>query len=295
MTEAAPIANNAETDRIAKGHVIAATPNAIQKVLPDTFTVKSQTGPGLYRVVWKEGSLECNCPDYVKRGKPCKHAIGVRFYLKKVTTLPDGKKVTENVPITYDQAWGAYDQAQKEEIRLFDRLLHDLVADVPEPQRDPHHAGRPPIPLADQLFCAVQKVYSQMSCRRAWGLFKNAVDHGQLPKAPYYGVTSEVLNREEVTPLLHDLITRTALSLAALEEGFAPDSTAIRTTSFGEWLEEKHGEKREHVWLKAHALVGVNTHVFVRAVVTNKDGADNNQFEPLIRAAKDAGLKLREV
>jgi transposase len=295
MPEAAPIASSAETDRLARGQAIAAVPRAIQKVSPDTFTVKSQSGPGTYRVMMTPKGAVCNCPDYVKRNLPCKHAASVRFYLEKQTTGKDGKIVSERVPITYGQAWASYDKAQTEEIRLFDILLHDLLADVPEPPRDPHHAGRPPIPLADQLFCAVQKVYSQMSCRRAWGLFENAVEHGQLPKTPHYCITSEILNDSEATPLLHELITRTALPLVALEEGFAPDSTGIQTTSFGYWREDKHGERRGRLWLKAHALAGTKTHIIARVHVTGKDGADNNEFQTLIRETVQAGIPLKEV
>ncbi|MCW6167208.1 MAG: transposase, partial [Thermoplasmatales archaeon] len=227
-----------------------------------------------------------------KRNLPCKHAASVRFYLEKQTVLPTGETVSERVPVTYEQAWATYDRAQMEEVRLFDMLLADLVADVPAPEQE---TGRPRIPLRDELFCAVQKVYSQLSCRRAHSLFGFAVERGQLPKTHGFVVSSRALNREDVTPILHGLITKSALPLAALEQGFAPDSTGIRTTSFGGWREEKHGEKREHVWLKAHALAGVNTHVIIRASITGKDGADNPQFEPLVREASKAGFPLKEV
>ncbi|MGP8078163.1 MAG: transposase [Thermoplasmata archaeon] len=284
-----------DADRVAKGRLIAATPGAIEQVRDDLFLVKSQSGPGSYRVHLAEKGPECSCQDYSSRGLPCKHAASVRFYLEKQTTLPSGETVSERVPLTYPQAWAAYDRAQTEEIRLFDILLRDLVVGIPEPERDPHHAGRPPIALADQLFCSVQKVYSQLSCRRARGLFGFAVERGQLPKAPHYTISSEVLNREDVTPILHELITRSALPVAALESGFAPDSTGIQTTSFGAWREEKHGEKREHLWIKAHALAGVKTHIIAAVSVTGKEGADNPQFEPLIRQAAKAGLCLKEV
>jgi transposase len=285
----------AERNRAQKGRGIAATPGAVQQVTEDVFLVKSQSGPGAYRVSRERGLVECNCPDFIKRGLPCKHTASVRFYLEKQTTTPSGEVVSDRVPITYPQAWAAYDQAQKEEIRLFDIFLRDLLADVPEPERDLTRAGRPPIPLRDQLFCSVQKVYSQMSCRRAWGLFENAVERGQLPKAPHYGISSDLFNREDVGIILSELITKSALPLAGLEHGFAPDSTGIRTTSFGAWREEKHGEKRRHVWLKAHALVGVKTHVIVRMIVTEKDRADTTQFATLVREAAERGFVLKEV
>ena len=75
------------------------------------------------------------------------------------------------------------------------------------------------------------------------------------------------------------MVGPSAHPLALLEEGFVPDSTGIQTTSFGAWREEKHGDKREHVWLKAHALAGTKTHIVAAISVTGKDGADNPQLE----------------
>ncbi len=281
-----------DTERWERGREIAEMPGAVEQVREDLFMVKSQSGPGTYRVVLGGLHPECNCPDFIRRNRPCKHVASVRFYLEEQTTLPSGETLSEKVPLTYSQAWGAYNRAQMDEVRLFDVLLSDLLAAVPEPEQV---AGRPRIPLRDELFCAVQKVYSQLSCRRAHSLFGFAAERGQLPKVPGYVVSSRALNREDATPVLHDLITRSALPLAALEQGFAPDSTGIRTTSFGAWLGEKHGDKREHIWLKAHALAGTKTHIIARVTVTGKDSNDCPQFDPLLRAAKEAGLPLREV
>jgi transposase len=275
-----------------KGRQIAATPGAIEMVREDLFTVKSQSGPGAYRVTLGGERPECNCPDFTKRGLSCKHVASVRFYLEKQMVLPSGEVKSERVPITYSQAWATYDRAQMEEVRLFDMLLADLLADVAEPEQT---IGRPRTPLRDELFCAVQKVYSQLSCRRAHSLFGFAAERGQLPKVPGFVVSSRALNREDVTPVLHELITRSALPLAALERGFAPDSTGVRTTSFGAWIGEKHGDGRRNIWLKAHALAGTKTHIIARVSITDKDGADNPEFEPLIRGAREVGLSLKEV
>ena len=76
--------------------------------------------------------------------------------------------VTEKVHLTYTQAWNAYNEAQKAEIKLFDELLKDLVKAIPEPEQT---MGRPRLSLQETLFCAIQKVYSQLSSRRAsWPL-----------------------------------------------------------------------------------------------------------------------------
>jgi hypothetical protein len=281
--------------RLSMAQAIAATPGSIEQVKDGVFIIQSQSGPWAYRVAINGGSGRCSCPDFVDRGTACKHVLAVRHFLAGQTVVASEPLLGGRGRVAYRQAWEAYDRAQTEELRLFDVLLHDLLTDVPEPERDPHQAGRPPIPLNDQLYCAVQKVYSQLSCRRASGLFQNAVDRGQLQKAPHYTVSSELLSRPDVTPILHELITKSALPLAALETTFAQDSTGMRTTSFGSWCGERHGEGRRNIWLKAHALVGVKTHIIARVSVTDKDGADIVQFEPLIRQASERGILLKEV
>lgn len=276
--------------RKEKAQAILRMENGVKKVEAGTFEVRSQTGIGAYRVE-NRGKWNCNCPDWIKREEDCKHVFAARYYIQVEKDTPEGT-VTERVPITYGQAWSAYNRAQMDEVRLFDKLLADLVAGIPEPEQT---MGRPRIPLRDEIFCAVQKVYSQLSCRRAHSLFQFAAERGQIPHVPGYVVSSRALNREDATAVLHDLITKSALPLAVLEDGFAPDSTGIRTTSFGAWNGTKHGERREHVWLKAHALAGVKTHIIARIVITDKDGADCPQFEPLVRGAKGDGMTLKEV
>jgi hypothetical protein len=123
--------------------------------------------------------------------------------------------------------------------------------------------GPAPTSIQDDLYCAILKVYSGLSGRRACGVYANVADRGLLSRAPSFAVASNLLRRPEVTPILYRLLQLSALPLAGLEDGgaVAPDSTGIQTTSFGGWREEKHGEKREKRWLKVHAMVGTKTHV----------------------------------
>lgn len=65
----------------------------------------------------------------------------------------------------------AYNAAQTFEIKLFDELLKDLVNSVEQPEQI---MGRPRLELKESLFCAIQKVYSQLSQRRAHTLYRNA-------------------------------------------------------------------------------------------------------------------------
>lgn len=186
----------------------------------------------------------------------------------------------------------AYDEAQMAEARLFDVLLRDLVDTVPEP---PQRVGRPRVPLRDALWCAVRKVGSQLSCRRAAGHFHAAVERRHLERAPNFIITSRLLNRQDVTPVLRDLVTQSALPLAGMEEVFAVDSSGFRTTQFGAYRSERYGTPRRNVWLKAHILTGTRTHVIARATVTDGNANDSPPFKHLVQEAHDAGFHLREV
>lgn len=59
---------------ISKGDV----PTVISR---EEFVMPSQSGNGKYKILHKE-EWECNCPDFKKRGKPCKHIIATQFWLR---------------------------------------------------------------------------------------------------------------------------------------------------------------------------------------------------------------------
>ncbi len=289
-----PTADTPEA-RVARGRVIAATPGAIAQVSPVTFAVRSQTGIGVYRVEADGGAATCTCPDAIKHeGTGCKHIAAVRFYLERQTVGPSGEVVSERVPITHTQAWTAYNAAQKTEVKLFDKLLSELVASVEDP-RPAQVRGQPRLPLSDLLFASVQKVYSQLSCRRAHSLFGFAAERGQIARAPSYSMSSIVLNREDVTPILHDLIAKSALPLAALEENFAVDSSGFRTTNYGEYCQEAHGKNNENTWLKAHVIIGVHTHIIPKVIVTGSHDSDSPRLPELVNGAVSAGFVMKEI
>jgi transposase-like protein len=59
----------------------------IRKVNDTTFLVKSQNGDASYTVEWKGDKWVCNCQDYLKRNRPCKHVYAVNFLLNLPTML----------------------------------------------------------------------------------------------------------------------------------------------------------------------------------------------------------------
>ena len=135
---------------------------------------------------------------------------------------------------------GSYNAAQKAEVKLFDELLKDLVKAIPEPKQT---MGRPRLPLRETLFCAIQKVYSQLSSRRAFSLFQNAKEKGQIGHAPYFNAPSAFLNKPETTEILQNLVTLSALPVAGIENDFSVDSMGFRTTQFSAYNGVKHGQR----------------------------------------------------
>lgn len=281
------VANETREDR---GKAITTQANQIKKVDDHSFKVKSQSGNGYYDVKETEFGMTCTCKDFVNRGGKCKHIIATRYYLEVQKETPEGT-VTEKIHLTYKQAWNAYNEAQKAEVKLFDELLKDLVQAIPEPEQT---MGRPRLPLQESLFCAIQKVYSQLSSRRAYSLFQNATERGQIERAPHFNAPSKLLNKSEITPILHELVLLSALPVAGVETDFAIDSTGFRTTTFSVYNGMKHGQSKEHQWIKAHMCVGVKTNIVAAVTITDAYGGDSPQFSPLI-AQTSGGFTIKEV
>jgi transposase len=276
------------TTREERGKAIVERKGQIQKVTANSFKVKSQSGNGYYEVKATPEGMTCTCPDFVKRGGICKHIASIRYYLEVQRDTPEGT-VTEKVHLTYAQAWSAYNAAQTEEIKVFDTLLKDLVKSIPEPEQT---MGRPRMSLSENLFCAIQKVYSQLSSRRAQSLFQHAVEREQINHAPHFNTPSKLFNNPEITPILHELVTLSALPVAEMEMDFAIDSTGFRTTTFSEYCGMKHGQKKAHKWIKAHMATGVKTNIVTEIVITADNVHDTKPFRTLLNGtAKNFDIK----
>lgn len=276
--------------RKIKGMEIART--KALTLTPRGWIVPSQTGSGAYLVYKDNGKNACTCKDYETRGCTCKHQFAVDYFVQKTTDAEGKTTVTETMRVTYGQNWNAYTKSQTTELTMFDRLLGDLTDVIPEP---PQVMGRPRLSNKEGVYCAVEKVYSQLSSRRAASLYSNAKGRGDIGKAPCYNMVNLLLNREEITPILQRLLTITALPLKSVETTFAPDSSGFRTSQFGQYAVEKYGLMKKHKWVKAHVLVGTKTNIIAGAVITEENGADCPQFEPLVMEAYNNGFNIQEI
>lgn len=259
------------------------------KEVKDGWLVKSQSKDGFYKV---SEDFICECPDSELHNSTCKHAYAVRYYLDIERHQPEGIQ-NDRIRLTYKQAWSAYNAAQTNEGRLFDELLTDLVKEVVDPRPVQTH-GRPRVGFNTGLFVAIKKVYSQMSSRRAVSLFGISKEKGQIDKVPHFNMPSTLLNRDDLTPILHDLIAITSAPLRIIETGFAVDSSGFRTTVFGAYCNEKYGISKTHKWLKAHVSVGVRTNIVTAIKITEENGADCPEFIPLIQKTVDNGFVVKE-
>ena len=262
------------------------------KQTPRGFIVPSQNGNGSY-LVYKMGmKTSCTCKDCEVRGVKCKHQWATEYFLHKTTDSEGNTTITKTVRMTYPQNWKAYTPSQTKEIELFDILLRDLVENVEDPEQK---MGRPRLSLKETLFCAIQKVYSQLSSRRAYSLYTTAKEREHINKAPNYNSINLVLNREDITPILQRLLTISAMPLRSVETTFAPDSSGFRTSQFNQYAVEKYGAKKQHKWVKAHILVGTKTNVIASARVTEENANDCPQFVPMVSEAYRSGFTIKEI
>ena len=85
------------------------------------------------------------------------------------------------------------------------------------------------------------------------------------------------------------------MPLKSVETKFSPDSTGFRTTKFNEYCKEKHGTKKEHKWIKCHAITGNTTNIITDAMITEENANDSPQFIPLVNETAELGFIMNEV
>ena len=264
---------------------------AQENIRPDKFGYKvpSQSGNGVYLVNLEDGPY-CTCMDFEKRGLACKHVYAVEALLQRSEQLE--QEPPQAVRIT--QPWAAYNESQIHEGELFAVLLRSLCDTVPQP---PQANGRPRLPLSDMLYDMGLKVYSTLSTRRAMSGIRDAVADGRMGKAPSFSTPIRYFEREDVTPVLRQLIQASALPLRDLEVDFAIDSSGFASTAYNRWFEHKWGHvesKKAVKWAKLHIMCGVQSNIITVADATASMSADS-PYLPDFVAITAENFRLRDV
>ena len=272
--------DDGEQGRRLRGLAIAALEQ--EHIRPDRFGYKvpSQSGNGIYLVNLEyDDDPYCSCDDFEKRKKPCKHIYAVQAILAGdgPLTAPG----TEAVGVRMERsAWASYTTAQVREGELFGILLRELCDTVPQP---PRTVGRPRLPLGDMLYGMGLKVYSTLSTRRAMSAMREAVAAGRMSREPSYSTPIRYFEREEVTPVLRELIQRSALPLRDVEVDFAIDSSGFASTAYHRWFDHKWGTKQEAKWVKVHVMCGVRSNIVTTADATAHQSADSPYLPDFVR------------
>lgn len=124
---------------------------------------------------------------------------------------------------------------------------------------------------------------------------KIAQEKGLIDYTPCFASVGHFLQREDITPILKELIRLSASPLSSVEKDFAVDSSGFSTSRFGRWFDHKWGrEKTYRIWLKAHILSGVKTNVCVSCEVTEGQAHDSPQLAPLLKGVEKR-FDLQEV
>ena len=276
--------------RKQKGFEIAQTEKVAMQgykwLVPSQNTINKK-----YEVILYLDRQVCNCPDFIERGLKCKHILAVEITITKEISGSE-TKITQR--ITYSQDWLNYDKAQTKQKELFMKLLHDLVQTIPEEPKQTGK-GRPRLPIRDMAFSSALKVFTTFSLRRFMTDMRMANQLGYVKATPHFSMISYHMEKEELTPILRELITLSALPLKSVETKFAIDSSGFRTTKFNEYCREKHDTKQQHKWLKAHICVGVKTNIITAVEITEGYSNDIKEFVPLTQRTYDNGFKIEEM
>jgi transposase len=298
--------------RRQRGLAIAQTCRIVQK--NGLWIVPSQTGNGSYHVHLDPPKFvpACTCDDYATQGQPCKHVFAARFAAgREKMPAPAVEESEGQVPPsaaldgvakrtcaprpTYKQVWPAYDKAQVNEKRHVQALLADLCRGIQEPPRKPGR-GRKPLPMADQVFAAVFKVYSSISARRFMTDLSEACDKGYIAKVPHYSTIAVTLEDPFVTPTLRALIAESARPLRSVELDYAVDSSGFSTSRFIRWFDHKYGKpKQKYDWVKVSLMTGVKTNVVTAVEIDERYAGDCPKFGPLTKATKANGFTIRQI
>jgi transposase len=173
------------------------------------------------------------------------------------------------------------------------KLLYDLCQTIEEAKQT--GKGRPKLSMKDMVFSSALKIFTTFSLRRFMTDMKQAKDMGYTKRISHFSMVSYYMEKEELTPILQELIANSAMPLRSVETKFAIDSTGFRTTLFNDYCREKHDMFKEHQWIKAHICAGVKTNIVTGVEITGEEGGDNPRFIPLAERTFDNGFDIEEI
>jgi hypothetical protein len=192
-------------------------------------------------IPWKQTVPSRTEPD---KGDNCNPTFRIVSPPAPAPTINTAVATTDEVKKpTYPQDWTPYNRAQQDELENLQKLLHQLCQTIEQPVQK---MGRPRLSLAEAVFCAVMKVYSQKGGRKATGFWKLAFKSGYISRVPHFNTVSKYLDKPEVTPILEEAILRSSLPFQDVDEQvFIADATGFTASPYRRWREVKKKLEKE--------------------------------------------------
>ncbi len=260
-----------------------------------SWIVPSQTTATKYRVELQPVP-SCTCEAFELSQKPCKHILAVQYTRERESGKCEKVLATDAIPKrpTFHQDWPAYNRAQSTEKNRLQVLLVDLCRNLQEPDRSGVR-GPKPHPAKDAIFSMAMKVYCGLSSRRFSCDLLEAHEKGHIGKPISGAKVVAFFDNPAYTPILAELVAKSAAPLAVVESDFAVDSTGFGSSRYERWFDEKYGvTKQKSVWVKAHVAIGVKTNVITAVRILEKWSPDSPQFIPLLQKTAET-FAVREV
>ena len=142
------------------------------------------------------------------------------------------------------------------------------------------------IPVAGEILADHEgrcKFYTGFSARRFDCDVRQASRQGLISAPPTFTTVNKYISNPDLTPLITDLIERSAAPLSVVESDFAADGTGFSTCRFDRWFDHKWGkEKSQRHWLKAHIMVGVKTNIVTSVEITPGNVHDSPMLPGLL-------------
>jgi hypothetical protein len=113
-----------------------------------------------------------------------------------------------------------------------------------------------------------------LSGRRTQCDFDDAFEAGHLARPVPCNKAAFFFENPAYTPILTDLVMKSALPLVPVETCFAVDSTGFSSSRFETWWDHKYGvNRRKCMWVKVHACIGTKTNCITAVRILDKDAA----------------------
>lgn len=189
--------------------------------------------------------------------------------------------------------WTSYNLAQKREMLIVQRILYSLLGQKIKENKGA--VGRPKLPLRDQLFCMIYRVYLNKSARRINGFLDHPKSKAYLRKIPSFSSLCRYYRDEEnIEPLL-ELLEESSKPLKDYEDTFAADATGFGTGMYTRWFSHYYSKKvSTRGFIKANVMVGVKSLIITAAIVTKGTKAECTDFPKLVKSTAK-NFKIKEV